>query len=477
MFFRRFLLILIALSFLSGSLLLLSAAFLIPPGRGRVYAVLVLDDAWPDREIRALLANEAIISESSQRVFLDDFSGLISIPLDEYPKRALPFDPRNDGYAERLRPFFVREGKRFLYIPLERRPGAAGRLETELRLSLGDIPFQVEYSGGGKPVTLSLILMFIAGAGGLWFSRRFLLAPGILPLAGLAFAGAPGFALAAVFMGLAGLLLDPCGEYFIYRRYKKNTPPFGAYEQRSLADLLGPFKSRFLWALVFGVVLIAGSLAGGIHPLVTLGTGAGFMGICFFSCWVFSRRGEDHVRFSPVPILKVPAINLDFSFPMLPYAVAALISFPLSLWFSGPCPAENSFFLKSMPPILREEEYLSHAAFQSAFSLRPLGREPRGEAAYAPYILGDDGLIAERGELSRENNTAGETPPAFPLKDLMAALEDGAVSAAGEAKGPAAGELILVFLALFLSLPALVRLRWMFYPAGLLHLFFYRDEG
>jgi hypothetical protein len=416
MSFNRSLFILIALSLLSGVLLLFLAAFLMPAGGGGAYGVLILDEARPDREIRALLDDEAIISESSQWVFLDDFSGLTSIPLDEYASRTLPFDPRNDGYAERLCSFFVREGKRFFYIPLGRGPGAAGRLERQLRSSLGDIPFQVEYTGGGKPVTFYFVLMGIAGAGVLWFSRRFLLAPGLPPLAGLAFAGAPGSALAAVFMGLAGLLLAPCGEYFTYRRYKKNNPLFGAYEQRSLAEILSPFKNRFLWALVFTAALIAGSLFGGIHPLLLLGTGAGFMGICLFSCWVFSRRGEDHVRFSPVPILKIPAISLDFSSLMLPYALAALLSLPLSPWFSGPGPGASSFFLKTMPPILREEEYRSHAAFQSSFSLRPLGREPRGEALYAPYVLGDDGLIAGGGENLREKTPPGETSLPFPWR-------------------------------------------------------------
>jgi hypothetical protein len=424
-----------------------------PAGGSGAYGILVLDETLPDRQIRELLNDETAISESSQWVFLDDFSGLASIPLDEYPDRALPFDPRNDGYAERLRSFFVREGKRFLYIPLGQRPGAAGRLEKRLARSLGGISFQVEYSGGGRPAGCYLALMVIAGAGSLWFSRRFLLAPGLLPLAGLAFAGAPGFALSAVFLGLAGLLLAPCGEYFMDRRYKKNDPSFRAYEQRHLAEILSPFKSRFLWTPVFAAALIAGPLLGGIHPLLLLGSGAAFMGVCLFSCWVFSRRGEDHVRFSPVPILKVPAINRDFSSLMLPYALAALVS-PLSFWISGPGPGKTAFALKTMPPILREAEYRAHAAFQSSFSLRPLGREPRG--GYAPYALGDDGLITAGGE-PLGNDAAGEAP--FPLTDLMAALEGGTNSASGTAKGPAPGELILTFIVLFLPLPALIRLR------------------
>lgn len=457
MSFRGSCFILISLSLLSGFLLLFLAAFLLAPDRGGAYGILVLDETWPDREIRALLDNSEVLSESSQWVFLDDFSGLAAVPLDEYSRRTLPFDPRNDGYAERVSSFFVREGKRFFYIPLGRGPGAAGRLEKALRRSLGDIPFQVEYTGSGKPAALYGALILIAGAGALWFSRRFLLAPGILPLAGLSFAGPPGCALAAVFMGLAGLFLAPGEEYFIYRRYKKNNPAFGAYEQRSLAEILGPFKGQLLWMPVFAAALAGGSLLGGVAPLLILGTGAAFMGIFLFSCWVFSRRGDDHVRFCPAPILKVPAMNLDFAPLMLPYALAALISLPLSLGFYGPGPGENSFFQKNLPPLLGEEEYRSHAAFQMSFSKRPLGREDAG--GYAAYVLGEDGLIAGGGEISPEQGGGREQIPPFPLEDLMGALGGGEKSAFGTAEGPAAGELFLLFIPLLLSLPALVRLR------------------
>jgi hypothetical protein len=453
MSFRASFFILIALSLLFGFLLLLLAASLLPPARGGAYGILILDETWPDREIRALLDDGAVISESSQWVFLDDFSGLAAVPLDEYPRRLLPFDPRNDGYAARLSSFFVREGKRFFYIPLGRGPGVPGRLEKKLRRSLGDIPFQIAYTGGRKPVVLYGVLMLIAGAGGLWFSRRFLLAPGIPLLAGLSFAGAPGCALAAVFMGLAGLLLAPCREYFVYRRYKKNNPAW-AYEQGSLPEILGPFKSQILWTPVFVAALAAGVFPGGIPLLLILGTGVAFMGICLLSCWVFSRRGGDHVRFSPVPILKVPARHPDFLPLMLPSAAAALLSLLLSLAFSGPGPGEKPFFQKNAPPILREEEYRSHAAFQMSFSLQPLGREPQ-EAAYAPYVLGDDGLIAGKGEIPPGNDR--ERVPPFPLPDLMTALGDGEKSASGT--GPAPGELIMVFIALFLSLPSRIKLR------------------
>jgi hypothetical protein len=467
--FKYSLIILVVLSLISGVLLSHLAAVLMPPGRGGAYAVLVLDEALPDRQIRELLNNEQVISESSQWVLLDDFSGLASIPLDEYPRRVSAFDPRNDGYAERLRSFFVRGGKRFLYIPLGPGFGALKGLEKRLALSLGNIPFQLEYTGGGKPVRLYFFLSLLAGAAALWFTRRLVFAPCIPALAGLAFAGAPGMAPAAFLMGLGGLFLAPCGEYFMALRYKKNRLPFGSYESRTLGEVLSPFKKRLFWApLLIGALALC-FITGGVHPLLILGTVAGFTGLYFFSHWVFSRRGEaqDHVRFSPVLILNVPVLGLDFSRLMLPYALAALLAVPLSLLFPGPASPEFPSFLQDAPPPIQEGEYRSHAAFQASFSLRPLGRDRRvfgveeaREPAYFYYTLGDDGLIAGmEAALPEEPEAAGMAGvPPFPLGDLMTALEPGKKSGPA-GKGPAWGELIPGFIAVLLSLPVFVKPR------------------
>jgi hypothetical protein len=461
MSFKSSLFILAALSLLAGLLLWFLAALLMPPVRSgaAVYAVLELDAALPDRQVRELLSDEKVLSESSLWVFLDDFSGLRRIPLDQYPGRVSPFDPRNDGYAERLRAFFVRGDRRLVYIPLGRGPGAAGRLEKKLAAALEGIPFRLEYSGGGKPLAPYAALLCAAGLAVLWFTRRPVFAPCLPLLAGLSFAGAPGLALGSLLLGLGGLLLEPGEEYFAYRRYKKNRLPFGPGENRSLGELLGPFRNRLFLMPVFigGPVLC--SVPGGVHPLLTLAAGAAFGGIYILSHWVFSRRGEaqDHVRFSPVIILKAPALKADFSRFMAPHALAALLALPLGLLFPGQVPKPPG--LKDLPAPVREAEYRAHAAFQASFSLRPLGRETGGPA-YFHYILGDDGLIAgntaalpaEAGGISPE-----EIPP-FPLKNLMEAL-DGRERAAGWDSGPRWGELAPVFIALILAAPVFIKPR------------------
>jgi hypothetical protein len=107
------------------------------PGEG--FAALTLDASYPDRQIRELLAYGGVktaIGESSQWVFLEDFGGLEQVPLDRYWERVEPFDPRNDGYAERLQSFFVFNGERRIFIGLK---GAPLDLEGRVQAALGDI--------------------------------------------------------------------------------------------------------------------------------------------------------------------------------------------------------------------------------------------------------------------------------------------------------------------------------------------------
>ncbi|MDR1277458.1 MAG: hypothetical protein LBK02_01770, partial [Treponema sp.] len=271
--------------------------------------------------------------------------------------------------------------------------------------------------------------------------------------------GAPGIALAAVLLGLGGLLLAPCREYFIRRRYIKESSPFGAYERRSLGETLGPFKNRLFLAPVFAAALVFGAFSGGLHLLLLLGTGAGFMGLFLFSQWVFSRQGEDHIRFNPAPIFSVKALDPGFSRLMLPYALAALLAIPLPFVFSGPA-SGAAFLPETTPPLLKEAEYRSHAAFQAFFSLRPLGWEDGDEKqrpAYLHYTLGADGLIAgEAPVFPDEDNVMGDIPP-FPLAALMKALDFEKYSPAGGASVPK--ELVPVLMALLLSLPVFVGTR------------------
>ncbi|MDR0624131.1 MAG: hypothetical protein LBG10_06845 [Treponema sp.] len=457
MFFKSSLGILIFLSLLTGFLLAVFAAALMPPETGGAYAALVMDESWPDREIRGLLNDETIISEASQWAFLDDFEGLSRIPLDEYRNRVQSFDPRNDGYAEKLRAFFVRDGKRLFFIPLHRGFWGykTGEFEKRLSSSLGDIPFEIIYLGYRRPVWLYMALLAGAGMAGLFLSGRFALGFCMPLLAGFAFAGSSGLALSSVFAGLAGLFLAPCGEYFMFRRYRRADTGAGKFEGRRLGDMLVSFRPCWVLTPVFLAALVFISVAGNVHPLVVLAGGAGFTGIFLFSQWVLSRRGDGqgHVRFVPVLIRPVPVKSLEFPRIMLPFICASLLpALPLPP-FSGVSSAGDSVFFGEQGGMIREGEYHAHAAFQASFSYRALGSGGAGEPAYFQYRLGDDGLIA-----GREADIAPrENIPPFPLKDLMNFLETGGKPSPQDWSPLTFAQLAPVLAALLFSFPAFIR--------------------
>jgi hypothetical protein len=452
MSFKPSLWVLIFLSLLTVFLLAVFAAVLMPGETGGAYAALILDESRPDREIRGLLNDETIISESSQWVFLDEFQSLSRIPLDEYRDRVRSFDPRNDGYAEKLRAFFVRDGKRVFFIPLRRGLWGygTGGFEKRLSSSLGDIPFEIQYLGYRRPVWLYVTLLLGAGIAGLILSGRFALVFCMPVLAGFAFAGSSGLALSSVFAGLSGLFLAPCGEYFMFRRYRRADAGAGKFESRTLGDTLGAFRACGVLAPVFLAALVFISLEGNVHPLAVLAEGAGFTGIFLLSQWVLSRRGDAHVRFAPVLIRRVPVKSLDFSRIMLPFIFASLLpALPLPP-FSG-FPSANAAFFGEQGPVIREAEYRAHAAFQASFSYRALGSS--GEPSYFRYLLGDDGLVA-----GREADLAPwEEIPPFPLKDLADFLETRGESASREWNPVTLLQLAPVLAALLFSFPPFIR--------------------
>jgi hypothetical protein len=146
-------------------------AVLMPTAGTRgLYATLVCGKAVPDREIRERLEAQrftGLVSESGQWVLLDCFGSTEQIPLDQYQARILPFDPRNDGYAEKLRSLFVKDDKRFIYIPLgSLNPAQGEKIEERLASALGDIPYSFEYArriaAADRPVLLFFILFFLA---------------------------------------------------------------------------------------------------------------------------------------------------------------------------------------------------------------------------------------------------------------------------------------------------------------------------
>ncbi|MDR2785250.1 MAG: hypothetical protein LBB83_04970 [Treponema sp.] len=452
------------------------------------FAILSVDAACSDRAIGEALSGAGItgyISESNSWVFLDDFGELKRVALDLYDEALEPFDPRNDGYAEKLRSFFVSNGKRRFFIdlgPYSRAgasySGAGAEALSAAPLTCGQLEERIgELLGGGTPFTLDgflavrgrspfwLLLLSLAVSGGaLLFILRcsgvfppgfFRLTAMLIPVQGaLALFGPGGFACAAALLGCFECLLPPIRE---------NLTGIQQHRRRFRFDRV--FRINWLLALFFFLVFILAAVIAPVDSLAAALAGISAFAAFVLFLWVESNleRGCVHRRFSPVPI-REPSFTLS-SLPriMLPFAFASFLSLFLPLLglpekgpdiFSAASSSTDSS-LAAVSNIPAREEYEAHFAFQSSFSLHPLGPRDQAEnGAYFAYYLGEDGLIAG----SRE--TAGpavpdypEIPP-FPLEELASFLENGRNQAIRRNR---AGDIIAALIILLLALPSCFR--------------------
>ncbi|MDR0315331.1 MAG: hypothetical protein LBH97_00350 [Treponema sp.] len=435
MTFIRSVLALLLLSLLGGAGLLALGTMLIPSWQYGGYAVLICNEAVPDRDLRERLAfrglGESLISESSQWVLLDAFGGLEQVPLDIYPSRILPFDPRNDGYAERLRSFFVRDGKRLVFIP--RGAVSPGSLEKRIAAAIEGIPHTVEHLGLGKP--LGLFFVFFGLALCILLPLRLLKSrplprmgqflPCLPILAALVLDGAWGFVLAAILAGFFALLREPVLEWLAMLRYSRRrgqqtpSPETADIRQRFFSDVYEPFKSRWLFSLLLLLCYPLICVFSKISPLMAAAIIIMFAGIMIFSLQVFSQpRIRDYIRFSPVPLLK-PPFGFSFLWVMFPFGLAAILAAIIPLFWTG-SPSLGAAAVAG-EIIITENEYQTHAAFQSSFSRRSLDQKDRipGQAGYAAYILDDDGLVSPAPFSPMETTVLSTDIPPFPLKHLM----------------------------------------------------------
>ncbi|MDR2742135.1 MAG: hypothetical protein LBB98_08285 [Treponema sp.] len=463
MSFLKSLLISIAASLISGVLLFFLNGGITGFGGRPVregpkdgYAVLTLDASYPDRLIRELLTQKRIINtigESSQWVFLDDFGELEKVPLDSYRDRVEPFDLRNDGYAERLRSFFVFQEERRLFIPLK---GNFGDLEGRIRSALGDIPFSLAVLTPPGSVILPAVLFAAAAVFTLLLSGEALFTAFFLPLwAVLSALGVPGFALIAVLAGLSRLLRDPVREYFVSRRYKKPPNSPRGFAALGAQALPGTWALSALFLAALGIITFFGTL-----PWLTV-----IMGLFFFlvilclSLRAESYRGDrqGHIRFLPVPISDMALRPSGYSRIMFPFTLAVLLLLFLPVFFFGnsaPRFSHGWIGWKGSED-LNAEMYRDHVRFQQNFSFMPLSSDPEAEGpsqSYRRYSLGGDGLIDVSGELFLED--AGEIPP-FPLEGLIDFMNNYTYIDPGFT-APRFGGLICLLISLGLCIPLIL---------------------
>jgi hypothetical protein len=454
MSFFRSLLFLCLVSLFAAAFLLFLGSVSGNGGYRGGYAVLSAGDSLDDRNIRSLLdAGKNFagspVSESSQWVIIDEFGSLETVPLDKFSARINSFDPRNDGYAEKLKNVFVRDGKRFFYIPLKAGNSVPSRLDRQFKELLGDISFSVEYFGIGKP----FLLFFIAYAAAcaalivICYAKKFphtgyafiiALSP---VLSCLAFFGSAGIACAALFLGIFFMLREPFNElvtlFFLKERFDKK-------KNLIIKNAVEPYRIYWLFLPVFAAALGLIAFFSRLNVFFLLAVFIASCALYFLSARTLSFLGGKHTRFTPVQILRRRFVDFSFSTYMLPHIAAAFLVMFISPYMGGALVSDGEF-----SAFVEEKDYYAHLAFQSSFSTRQLGESG---AAYPGFILDKDGLPSvDTAKSAALVNIKPEQFPPFPLKNLMDFLAG--VNNGGKMKrtgrGAIAEELSLLVLLVF----------------------------
>jgi hypothetical protein len=359
------------------------------------WAVLEVSETVPGRALEKTLRDAGIgcVSAFSIPVLLNDFDGVREIPLDRYDDYVEAGDPRNDGYAVKLRSFFIAEGKcRFF---LEPGFGLRRKLERLLPEFSGTwvlenpVVFPAAACAAFLAAALAFVLLeagkrragnrppvrrfFGSGEPGFLFGA-FCAVPVLFPLV---LAGVPGLAASGLFVILFHASKPIIREYF--RHYRKGFRPMTGTERRELAGLY-PFHC----AVDLGVfpAYVFCCLAGGISPVIALPAPFLFCVSLFLSCK--AEASADRNVFFPLPIsgkIRPGALIL----PVLPVFLAACAVFAAAQPVSAPFSYSASY-----GPLPGPGEYAAHAEFQASFSRRSL----YGESNYGSYPAGEDGLIS-----------------------------------------------------------------------------------
>ena len=393
---------------------------------GEGYAILAICDSEDDRYIREALEQGGIkdvISESSLTVPMDDFGSLREVPLDIFHAEIKYFDPRDTGYAAKLRSFFVHDGKRFFFIPLE---GAAGLRTTGIRSQLGailgDIPFSFSAHGQEKPFFLYFALLASASAFTLFFSRsrrHFLY---LLPvLLAMGWGGFSTAILAALLCGIWEFLREPIEELSAARRYKRGAFDYAGSGFRGIMERLKPFRINLLLALLFLYFILALCITSELSSVPMLAACFFFFFLNFisFQCEKERVRNSLHIPFTPVLLFPVKSKTF-FLYPfLLPFAAASLLAISLPRIFPELSPARENAALMDTRHFVAADDYYRHVAFQRSFSFRSLNQtqdasNPFNLEGYLRYYLGDDGLISSTSDNA---HSLVEAPP-FPLEKL-----------------------------------------------------------
>jgi len=384
------------------------------------YAVLITSDSIEDSTILSRFESADLffggtpVSESSQWVFLDEFDSIKKIPLDQFSSRIFPFDPRNDGYAGKLKDVFVRDGKRFVYVPLFTGNWKANSLDKKFNELMGDIPFSVEYYGIGRPLALffiiyaaaSFILLIMCYAKRKVHRSIVNIIPMIPVLSSLGFFGAAGIGSAALLFALFILLKEPLNELV-------NPPPSikkGTKLGNIYKEIIAPYKFYWLFIPVFAAALSILTIFSQLKVLFLIAVTAASFAVFFFSLKIVSFSGVEHKRFNPLMILRRRFPEFVFPMYILPFVIGAFLAMFFTPFMSGSYDSGNKFDV-----IVTEQDYYDHLTYQTSFSTSRLGVSP---SSFPAFSYDTDGLVTMNKTVASQSVKMSDFP-GFPLKQLM----------------------------------------------------------
>ncbi|MDR0496206.1 MAG: hypothetical protein LBH42_01175 [Treponema sp.] len=392
------------------------------------YLILAFDESQNDRLIQEILSGagmESFVSESSQKVFIDDFDAFKSIQLDSFYSEIEEFDPRNDGYAAKLKSFFVREGSRFFISPVKDiHVKGTANLKRLLDTFIKDTSYSITVLGARQTFFRYFLLLAAGCAFTLYFSRARRQFVYQLPLlVAMGWGGSSSLVLAAILCGMWELLREPLGELSVSRRFERTNYPGTGFN--GIMECLKPFRLNLFLVFVFFALLIVFSVIVSL-PIIVMTASC----VCFFFLYFLSFRFERervrknlHIPFTPVLLFPVRLKTFSFFPFLLPFGILTLLALCLPKAFVSS--GENTSFLDPRYYI-STEEYEKHIFFQHSFSYRSLNHLHEQQSGYGPlmeesnlrYYLGEDGLIAEN------TNTGFPVMEdiVFPLEKLMSFL-------------------------------------------------------
>ena len=386
------------------------------------YAVITTDASVEDRHLRSLLDTSALffvgepISESSQWVMLDVFDSLERVPLDTYSSRVFPFDPRNDGYADKIREVFVKDGKRYVYMPIMAGNWDTGLLNRKFDEILINIPYTVDYFGLGRPLALffivyaaaSAILLFLCYINRKIHRSIVNIIPMIPVLSSLCFFGAAGIGCAALLFALFIILKEPLGDLV--------NPPaplakdFYKRMNQLYKEIIIPYRYYWFFLPVFIAGFTVLIIFTQLKFLFLLAAIAASFAVFFFSLKIVSFSGVEHKRFNPVTIMKRSFPEYVFPVYILAFVAGAFITMFFTPYMSG-----TYGFNKRFDILVDEQDYNAHILFQASFSTVQMGTS---SAAFPAFIFDKDGLPSVDSRQGGQNIRLSDYPQ-FPLKYLM----------------------------------------------------------